>query len=229
MSRSVTNGARLDGVKSATITGVTDNFTVAFWFRAAATGTKLGVYNGDDGANGYGLVLDQTAGQLQVLYGGVAFLGGGAYATGAWQHAALVRSAGTGQVYLNGATLGTTFANTPNTPSGNFFYCGVWDSAGGTGTGYLAEAAMWTRALSGSELSSLSSGYSPLFYRTSLVRYHKIRGANNPEDDDTPGNNPGTVTNATAQINTHPGVVYPGGGTPYTRVRPKPFAPGLAR
>jgi hypothetical protein len=79
-------------------------------------------------------------------------------------------------------------------------------------TGYLdgrmAEAAIWSAALTAAELAILAEGYSPLMVRPqSLVAYWPLMGNLSPEIDIVGGYDM-TLTNAPTKAN-HPRVFYP--------------------
>lgn len=105
-----------------------------------------------------------------------------------WQHACGVFTSATSRAaYLNGGGVGTNATNL--TPTGiNRTYVGRLSGPDGSLYGSLnaavAEAAIWSAALSADEVLQLSKGLSPLLIRpASLVCYWPIYGRISPEPD----------------------------------------------
>src|SRR5207247_2633115 len=97
------------------------------WVRldTLASGTYVIAHNGNEGANGWGILVQANGmnATLFGVYGGRATLGGGAGTfnrTGQWVHVAIVRASGSGTFYVNGAPSGGSTSTGVNTPSGGF-------------------------------------------------------------------------------------------------------------
>ncbi len=90
-----------------------DNFGVELFVRPSGTGGTL-IYNGNGGANGWGLVQQGNA--VAALFGGVEFFGTTALTPGEWTHVALVRDSGATTLYVGGQVAATT-ASAPNAAS----------------------------------------------------------------------------------------------------------------
>lgn len=106
-----------------------------------------------------------------------------------WFHACAVGTSATSRaVFLNGANKGTT--TTSITPSG-INRTGVGIAFGSDvstnpmdGSGFIAEAAIWSAALTDQEVASLATGVSALQVRPqSLLAYYPIIGNNAPEQN----------------------------------------------
>ncbi|NOS72379.1 MAG: LamG domain-containing protein, partial [Verrucomicrobia bacterium] len=96
----------------------TDNFGLELWVKPDATNViQCLAYNGDSGANGWGLYLYQ--GKYQGLFGSQAFLTGPDVVPGVWTHLALVRNNGLATLYVNGVPA-VTSALPPNPSTGRF-------------------------------------------------------------------------------------------------------------
>jgi hypothetical protein len=195
-------------------TAATDNYTMALWvnYSSLATDNDLLFYNGSSSSNGWGLRFSNSLGFMTALYGGVAAdLGGAAYSTtGTWNHFVLRRSAGTSQIFKEGATFGSTFGNAPVAPTATFEGGIGLADFGGTGAENLprsvAEAAIWSRALDNDEIAALAEGFAPSCFKTSLVFYAPLIGRASPEPDYARGNNLTLVGTANAD---HPRIIYP--------------------
>lgn len=143
------------------------------------------------------------------------------YSTGVWHHAAAVFTSSTSRAaFLDGGSKGTDATNL--TPSG-MALTGVGRLSRLTPTGYtsgmIAEAAIWSAALTDAEVASLARGVCPTQIRpASLAAYWPLYGRTDPEPD--PWRALGlTVTGATAAD--HPRVFHP-------RPRRSVFVPAAA-
>lgn len=132
------------------------------------------------------------------------------YTANTWYHAAGVWSSATSRVvYLNGGNSGSDTTNVTMS-AGNRFGIGSFISSGSRGShmsGSIAEAALWTVALTAAEVASLATGISPLFIRpASLAAYWPIVGRTSPEICPKGGTDM-TVSGATAAA--HPRIYWP--------------------
>ena len=98
------------------VTTVTNNWAL-FSVAKTISGSRVHFSNGAN--TGYAQTHSGTGGGIGFggLYGGVAWLNDGAAKTNQWLIQSTLRISGTAQFWANGATTGTTFANTPNTPT----------------------------------------------------------------------------------------------------------------
>lgn len=170
------------------------NFTISTWFKLESTGNDMClVCNGVDGGYGQGfcLVVDSGA-SLKGLFPFVAWIGGSsALSTGTWYHAAIVRSSGSTQVYLNGSTAGSSSSSTPyncdtnadtvigarrtTAPSFDFYFDGL-----------IADTAMWSTNLSTTNISDLAAQTTrPSDYSTSRLFYKKFEDSGEARTDET--------------------------------------------
>lgn len=95
--------------------------------------------------------------------------------------------------------------------------------------GQVAEVGLWNRVLSAQEIQSVGRGYSPLFFPVGLVQYAPLKGVNSPEPRTGTGSATEGVLTGTTGVAGPDIMKYPRQPSPNARVRPKPFAPGLAR
>jgi hypothetical protein len=111
------------GVSRSTISAATNNVALElFLLPVLATSTSQTLfYNGNGGANGWGLLTNYAANNFRIvgLLGGKGFLTQfpSALTSGQWYHVVMTRDAGTWKYYLNGALVnanaGTTAPNSP--------------------------------------------------------------------------------------------------------------------
>jgi hypothetical protein len=88
-------------------TTVTDNFSMTGWvnIQQYSNGLQLLFCNGNSSNSGWGLMIDAT-GKLYIIYGGVVLQATTAQLPlQSWKHLALVRSAGTTIVYVDGVSV----------------------------------------------------------------------------------------------------------------------------
>ena len=111
-----------DGTTQYATTGNWNNLTTHFgveaWVKPAATGGEhFIIYNGQSGANGWGILQDNATGKFGALFGGRAFFGSGDVVPGVWTHLAIVCTDTVATFYVNGVASGTT-TDLPNSASG---------------------------------------------------------------------------------------------------------------
>jgi hypothetical protein len=117
------SGATTDKITTGNVvTTATNNFALEAWVKWDGTDTasnQMLVYNGNAGANGWGIFLSQTdSRQIHFLYGGVVDIDTNtALTAGTWTHIAMVRNSGTLYGYLNGSQFYTGSVSTPLTPT----------------------------------------------------------------------------------------------------------------
>ena len=113
-----------------TVSNLTDNFGIETWVKtAAASGTHYIAYNGNTGANGWGIF--QNGSNYEAQLGGSTVFGSAPAATNKWTHLALVRNSGTTSLYVDGLPGGSSLwpcyapdtafaiATAPDNPGGN--------------------------------------------------------------------------------------------------------------
>lgn len=220
------------------VSALIDNLSMGYWFWVSATDHIVRTYHGDDNATGMGVSVNSVAGEINCLHGGINEFGGGSgYALNTWQSIIYTRSGGTAQIYLNGSALGASWTDAPNAVTGsgvfgpNIFYA---VSAGTTAK--QAECFFYSRVLSASEITEIGANRkSPLFFSNALTRYIPLFGQDNPEPTGSGGTFGGSNAVATrgggVEIgkSDHPSILYPALVARSNRLRPRVFAPGLAR
>lgn len=130
------------------------------------------------------------------------------YSVNTWHHACAVATSATDRAaFIDGGSKGTN--TTSNSPSGaDRVAIGANErlTAGAYFNGRIAEAAIWSVALTDAEVVALSKGYSPLFIRPgSLVFYSPLI---RDDDRDIIGGLSLTA-NGTPTIAEHPRTIYP--------------------
>ena len=111
-----------DGTTQYATTGnwhdLTTHFGVEAWVKPAATGGEHFIlYNGQSGANGWGILQNNATGKFGALFGGRTFFGSGDVLPGVWTHLAIVCTDTVATFYVNGVASGTT-TDLPNSASG---------------------------------------------------------------------------------------------------------------
>lgn len=151
--------------------------------------------------NGSFFLLERNGtGLLGATGGSVAIVTGGAPTENAWNHVAMVRSATTLKMYLNGTNTGTTTDSNVIDTVTTLLLIGASQTSASPNklySGDIADVAIWTRALSGTELSNLAAlTHRPGDMATSLLGWWKLDGSGSTEADSA-GSNTLTVTGAT--------------------------------
>lgn len=145
------------------ISNVVDNYTMEIWAKWNGTvpsGNDMQIlfYNGHTGNGGYGILL-RPEGTLDILMGNTGNLFTSAkLIPGIWQHIAIVRSAGTSKLYLNGVEYAVTgylgVPKNPNTTPGNLTSVGGGESNNLKFYGALDEAKFWTVARTATQIQA---------------------------------------------------------------------------
>jgi uncharacterized repeat protein (TIGR02543 family) len=146
-------------------TVLTNSVSLSAWVKWNGT-TGISNYqpiahNGNPGADGYGLFLDDT-GKLEILCGGLAWLSATAtLPANTWAHVAAVEDgSGNWIVYLNGNQAGQVFGN-PKTPSSNMLI-GYTTNATSYPTyfpGLISDVRIYAAALTPVQVQQLASVY----------------------------------------------------------------------
>jgi hypothetical protein len=151
----INNGAlTFDGATNSVIQPVfltnTTNFTLDVWIYCTATtaGNQCIFYNGNTSANGYGLFIFNNV--YGALYGGIASFNGNNVSLNKWTHLALSYTS-TGTLYINGISINNNNGSII-TPSGNIALAKDPQSSGEFFNGYIANAKVYNRGLSASEI-----------------------------------------------------------------------------
>jgi len=137
----------------------------------------------------------------------------GSYQLNQWQHVTGVFSAvNARRVYLNGVA-GTAETTSLSVASVDRMLIGAWERLGGWLAyfgGAVAEAAIWSVALSDSEISQLAGGFSPLLIRPQdLVVYWPLGGRFGENDEDQSGNGYDLTAYGSPTWVDHPPIIYP--------------------
>lgn len=216
MSFIYSNGAQFNGSSQyftrAIASTVTNNFSMSAWFKPLALANTRYFHNGADDANGFALSMS-SAGIIRGEYHFVAFINSAVTASpGTWFFVAMVRNAGTTQMYVNGVPSGGTSGSAPNTP-GSYTTIGASQNAAGTPSyfnGLVDDARLYERAITAHEVSQL-------YYRgldigtpdisTTSLRVHYKLDESSGNASDSSGNsltltNTGTVTYVNGKIPT---------------------------
>lgn len=217
------------------VSTATDNITVSCFVNLDAKVSEEivsnGYSNGVSAGTGYQLRFSNSNQRFQFDIALVAGITGTTNPnTGEWYHLLGQISAGTAYLYVNGASEGTPTAATAFAPSTYFNIGCIKSDTGTAGTftdGRICEVGLWNRVLSASEISGLASGYAPTFYPSNLMFYSSLFGQNTPEVDKKSSSV--LTMNGTTKA-THPDFIkYPGSQSKGKILRPRIFAPGMAR
>ena len=120
---------------------------------------------------------------------------------GTWTHVAAVFASTTSRTIYKAGVAGTENTTSKTAPAGlNTVRVGLEATDGASyWNGLIAEAAVYSVALSADDIASLASGFSPLLIRPdALAAYWPLIGAYSPEID-VRGNFPLTLTNTPTQ------------------------------
>lgn len=211
MARALNGSEAMSNTGGAAATAVP--LTLACWFWAASgtmSGSKRLVnLKASASSHHFGIYIDNRV--YARTFGGsdadATSSNGSAPSEQAWHHACGVFAASNDRrAYLNGGNKGTNA--TSQTPSGlNQTHVGTFDGSSSAWNGRLAEAAVWSAALTDEEVLSLARGVSPLLIRPdSLASYWPLVGRDGPEIDVKGGRNL-TLTGTSAAD--HPRVYRP--------------------
>ena len=226
------DGATGNLARSGVVSVATNNFTICAWIMVDVAQAGGIITNGFDGGSGAGWRLRINADpSVRMTLNFVVSLNGTTVLTlGRWYHCLGVRDAGTTSLYVDGVSEGGTTASAPTAPA-TYFRIGCNINNAGTNvdffSGKVVETGVWERALTTTEITNLASGYAPSFFPQNLVHYAPITGADSPEDDKKSTTN---LTVTAAPRFAHPDFMkYPNKPSPNIIIRPRAFAPGLAR
>lgn len=201
-------------------TTVTDYpMTMSIWFyptNSSANGQMFSICDKDTNVQYVSVVRLNSAGGNKLRCQWVVSTGYSVDTTttqnyNAWNHGCIVATNSTDRaVFLNGGGKNTDTTSV-SFPSGidRVSINRIGDSTPSSdGPAYLAEAAIWSVALTDDEVTILSKGYSPPFVRPqSLVFYAPVIGRTSPEIELVSGFNMAITGTTTAEA--HPPVMYP--------------------
>lgn len=113
-------------------------------------------------------------------------------------------------IYKDGVSQTVTERNTPSgtilAPDGTLTI-GQATGGGQNFDGRMSEFAMWGRVLGAAEVAGLAKGFSPAFFKRSLLTYIPMIGNASPELEMIAGSNM-TLSNSPAKAD-HPRIIYP--------------------
>jgi len=136
---------------ASVVSTANNNITMETWvnWSGNTSGNQMIYYNGNSGANGYGIFM-YSGGNLTILLGGRGFLNSSANLTpGVWQHVAIVCNANVWSLYLNGvqyAVSNNTLSPRASATVGTFV--GSNNSLGENFYGSIDEVSFWSVARS---------------------------------------------------------------------------------
>jgi len=102
---------------------ITDNLTISAWvYPAGVSGSQFLFYNGQGGANGYGVIFNGSNRTINISLGGVAASGNSTMMLplNQWSHIVLTRKATNWQVFINGKSDSLVFSLAPIAPASTF-------------------------------------------------------------------------------------------------------------
>jgi hypothetical protein len=173
----INNGVNLNGSnqslrRAPTITGLPNTvFTLAGWFKLNNTTDCVMACFGLDGSNtGAALQLSGSKFTTEFQIGsGTGKVQGSVISTGVWYHVAFVCDGSNVTLYVDGSSAGSVSRGSGQANSSGAIILGAWVSSGGAVNGNfmngsIDEIGLWTRALSGAEISQLYSSGSGRTY-----------------------------------------------------------------
>lgn len=147
------------------------SYSVAMWFRVDGGTGNRDIFSAYDSAGGHGILLEVTGtGTLRFLHrfpfgtgGGTSIYTSDTYADGAWYHAAIVKSADTMTLYVNGQRIGSAEDNTQFSQALQRLTLGVLkhDSLTRYFPGAFDDVYLYSRALTYGEVAGLAGRTDP--------------------------------------------------------------------
>lgn len=198
--------------------------TLACWFNPVNVTTYytlMSVYKQAAGTDSYGIlgIAGATGGDPVIAeytngstYANAATSSG--YSASTWQHACAVFSASNARAaYLNGGSEGTNTTAVAGAAAWDGVQIGGYSDGDGDFDGLngsIAEAGIWSVALTTAEILSLSKGVCPLLIRpASLVSYFPLIGRMASPEQDRRGNRHLTISAGWSQAAHPPRIFYP--------------------
>jgi hypothetical protein len=176
------------------------DFTVSQWFKPSSISPSS--YQGLVGSHDGGTTIWSTFARSNGFYifGGGALIGGGTIANGQWYHGIVIRNSGTVTVYLNGSSVASV-SNTGHFSSSASYRNKIGaDNANASFVGLIDEVAVWSSALSASDVTAIyNSGVPTDISSYSPVGWWRMGdndgGTGLTITDQGSGGNDGTLTN----------------------------------
>lgn len=153
--------------RSSAVLTALDNISISCWVNISSTSISGSFFRvGTSGINyGWGIGIGGNeyrfnGNDLILLCDGIVWNKFGTIGSTGWKHIVVLRDAGTWKAYINGASFGTTFTTTPNSPDA-FTYIG---NDQGSFEEVVDEMAVWTRAITTSEITQLYNSGNGISY-----------------------------------------------------------------
>lgn len=167
--------------------------TLALWANLNSTAALQVLLSCDEASGGDICELYVTSAGKLALYaeqqgiGNISIVGTTTISTGTWTHLAVACSSGDSQIWVNGASDGTSStARTISTLTQ--FHVGTRRYSGGLGdyaNGKIAEAAVYSARLATADIASLAKGYTPeCVRRQDIMAYWPLGGHRGQHDND---------------------------------------------
>jgi len=145
-----------DGASRPLLTSANNSITLQtkVFINANPTTNKIIAYNGSSGANGYGLYMFANNPEVNIIYGGVAYLPTSYSLTlNQWNSLTMVIENTTVKLYANGILAYSNVTITPAVPTGSFLV-GVNNIGTENFNGSIDEVLLWSRPLSQCEIQA---------------------------------------------------------------------------
>lgn len=141
----------------------TSNFTWSFWFKqnAVANGNAVILGNRSGGVQSPLQFIKFTPTNFEYYRGAPIGFIPYAVPNGVWRHLCVVKNGATLTYYSNGAVVGSASAG-GDIEANPLYFGGDPGAAGEFSNGLMDDVALWTRALSASEVTALVNGATPL-------------------------------------------------------------------
>lgn len=192
-------------------------YTITCWFKCSSFADRV-LVSIDRASLTHIFEMYSTSGSKLGYYveqpgvGFVSLVGSTSLSTGTWYHGAATMNVGDHQLWLNGASEGTSASGTA-TGSCDQLHIGANRYNGTVGSflnGQVAEVGIWQARLTTAEVASLAKGYTPLEIRpASLVAYYPLGGHYGQFDLDRWKNRYDLTPSGSPTWADHPRVFYP--------------------
>ena len=162
-----TGSQRLGRTDAMGFTSTSTN-TWSFWVKFTAVGGYQIDICTTSGANKRVLIYGDSANGRMIAYANatdnIINTGNSSVTTGTWYHVVLTHNSGLFELFLNGVSKGTSSPGGTGGASNYLSYGNPGDSFGAPLNGYLDEAGVWDRVLSGTEITQLYNSGAGLQY-----------------------------------------------------------------
>jgi hypothetical protein len=141
----------------------TSNFTWSFWFKqnAVANGNAVILGNRSGGVQSPLQFIKFTPSNFEYYRGAPIGFIPYSVPNGVWRHLCVVKNGSSLTYYANGAVVGSSTAG-GDIEANPLFFGGDPGAAGEFSNGFMDDVALWTRALSATEVTALVNGATPL-------------------------------------------------------------------